>query len=272
MKNMDLYEHIPENGFPLRMHVNKFKKYNFKSHWHEHVEIHCVFKGVARLRCGDETVSLSEGDCAVINSNELHAGVGGECGYWCLIIPPEFFGNNHVIFQRVIRDKGLFEMMSEIFDADKKMDSIRSLEITGYTYLMISRLIREYSRENLSELSRRRYIEKLEKVNKAIQFIEERFTENITTESLSEMVHLSEGYFCHLFKEVTGRSSKDYILGLRIKKAEKLLASSSASVTEVCYTCGFSDPNYFTRIFKKKVGKQPTQYRLDEQRKREPIK
>jgi AraC-like DNA-binding protein len=268
VENIELYEQIPENGFPLRLNVNKYKKYKFDSHWHEHVEIHCVFEGSAKLRCGEDVVKLQCGDCAVINGNELHGGAGGECGYWCLIIPPEFFGNNHVIFEHLIKDDRLFEMMKEIFSSHNRTDEVSQLEITGRTYLMIAYLIREHSTKNLSEISQRRYLEKLEKVNKAIQYIEKNFTENLTTESLSHMVHLSEGYFCHLFKEVTGRSSKDYILGLRIKKAEKLLASSGMSVTEVCYTCGFSDPNYFSRIFKQRTGKQPSEYRFDEQSKR----
>lgn len=267
MENIELYEHIPENGFPLRLNVNKYNKYAFSAHWHEHVEIHCIFEGEVKLRCGEETVKLNTGDCAIINGNELHKGDGGDCGYWCLIIPPEFFGNNYVIFERVIRDNRLFDMMKEIFDTPEPGDNIQRLEIIGRVYLMIAFLIREYSRENLGELSQRRHFEKLEKINKALQYIDEHFTENVTTAELSRMVHLSEGYFCHLFKEVTGSSSKEYILVMRIRKAEKLLVSSSMSITDVCYTCGFSDPNYFTRVFKKKTGKKPTQYRISEQSK-----
>ena len=76
------------------------------------------------------------------------------------------------------------------------------------------------------------------------------------------MVYVSEGYFCNLFKEVTGKSAKEYIIQLRVKKAMSLLSSSSFSITDVCYMCGFSDPNYFTRVFKKKTGSLPSEFRL----------
>ena len=266
MKNIDLYEHIPENSFPLRLNYNKYRKYVFKSHWHEHVEIHCIFKGNAKLRCGEVVVELKEGECAIINGNELHSGVGGECRYGCLIIPPELFGENHVIFEHVIRDPKVYEMLFNIFDEYRSIDKVRALSVIGNAYLLLSYLINHYSRENLSELNHRRYYEKLEKVNKALQYIEERFTDDLSTSELADMVHLSEGHFCHLFKDVTGKSAKEYVLQLRINKASKLLSSSSMSVTDVCYTCGFSDPNYFARIFKKKTGISPSRFRPENEK------
>ena len=53
------------------------------------------------------------------------------------------------------------------------------------------------------------------------------------------------------------------MLQLRISKAKKLISSSGLSITDVCYTCGFSDPNYFARIFKKKVGCSPSEYKRE---------
>lgn len=263
MKSIEFYEKIPENDFPIILGTHPFGSYTFSLHWHEHIEIQCVFEGSAELRCGEDVVRLEAGECAVINGNELHMGVGGECSYAHVIIPPEFFGDNHVIFQRVIRDERLFEMLGRIFDEYREFDRVSSLSLTGYTYLMIAFLMKEYSHENLSETGYRSYYEKLEKINKAIQHIEENFTENVTTRALAEMVHLSEGHFCHLFKEVTGKSAKEYMLQLRIKKAKNLLTSSGMSITEICYTCGFSDPNYFTRIFKKKTGSSPSFFRKE---------
>ena len=263
MKNMDLdlYESIPTKSFPLRVNLNRFRSYAFGAHWHEHIEIHCIFEGKAVLRCGEEVVRLEAGDCAVVNGNELHAGLKGECSYGCLIIPPEIFGDNHVLFEHSIRDERLYLMLADIFEEYKSFDSVRALSIMGNAYLVISYLINNYSRENLSELGHRRYFEKLEKVNKAIRYIEDHFTDEVSTGELAEMVHLSEGHFCHLFKEVTGRSAKEYMLQLRINKAKKLIESSSNTITDICYSCGFSDPNYFARVFKKKLGCSPSAYK-----------
>ncbi len=261
MKNIALYEYIPEKEFPLRINFNEFGQYDFRAHWHEHVEIHCVFEGSALLRCGEDTVLLEKGDCAIINANELHQGIRGKCCYGCLIIPPRFFGKNYVFFERLVKGGQIYELMCKIFDENKQFNSVSSLSIMGYTYLLIATLINGYSKKNFNEIGYRRYFEKLETVNKAIQYIEEHYTENVTTLALSEMVHLSEGHFCHLFKEVTRMSAKEYLLQCRIRRAVELLKSSNMSITDVCYTCGFSDPNYFSRIFKKKTGDVPSNYR-----------
>ncbi|MGM9683855.1 MAG: helix-turn-helix domain-containing protein [Eubacteriales bacterium] len=262
MKNINLYEQIPKNDFPLTLRIDEYRQFKFRLHWHEHVEIHCIFEGNGIIRLGEEIIELKAGDCAVANGNELHSGIGGECSRGCLIIPPEFFGNNHVIFEHLIQDDNIFSMCSNILECFKDFNNVSSLEIIGHTYLMVCSLIKNYSRINLSEAHHRQYFEKLEKINKAIQFIEENFTNDITTQSLAEMVYVSEGYFCNLFKEVTGKSAKEYIIQLRVKKAMSLLSSSSFSITDVCYMCGFSDPNYFTRVFKKKTGSLPSEFRL----------
>jgi YesN/AraC family two-component response regulator len=134
------------------------------------------------------------------------------------------FGENHVLFEHMIRDERLYTMLEGIFEEYKSFDSVRALSIMGNAYLIISYLINNYSRENLSELDHRRYFEKLEKVNKAIRYIEDHFTEDLSTAELALMVHLSEGHFCHLFKDVTGKSAKEYMLQLRINKAKKCVA------------------------------------------------
>ena len=62
-------------------------------------------------------------------------------------------------------------------------------------------------------------------------------------------------------KEVTEKTAKEYILSLRIEKAVELLDSTEMTITEICYCCGFSDPNYFTRMFKQITGKLPSKIR-----------
>ena len=71
MKNTDLglYENIPTKSFPLRVNLNRFRGYAFGAHWHEHIEIHCIFEGKAVLRCGEDIVKLEAGDCAVVNGS-----------------------------------------------------------------------------------------------------------------------------------------------------------------------------------------------------------
>ena len=74
-------------------------------------------------------------------------------------------------------------------------------------------------------------------------------------------MNLSPYYFSKLFKEETGENFIEYLTKLRIQKAKELLVDKEKSMKEICGQVGYSDPNYFSRIFKKSVGVTPTEYR-----------
>lgn len=61
-------------------------------------------------------------------------------------------------------------------------------------------------------------------------------------------------------KKVFGSSPNNFIQEIRIKKALALMKDPGVSISEVAYKCGFSDPKYFSRCFKKTMGCSPTEY------------
>lgn len=89
------------------------------------------------------------------------------------------------------------------------------------------------------------------------------FRENGTPsiEYFSEKVFLSANYLSDLLKKETGQSAKDQINNFIIEKAKTLLMSNSDSVNEIAYILGFNYPHYFSRLFKKKTGITPQDYR-----------
>lgn len=96
---------------------------------------------------------------------------------------------------------------------------------------------------------------------KAKEYIKANFAKPITLEDISREINVSPQYFSKLFKEETGENFIDYLTGIRIKIAKDLLESNDVSIKEICYNIGYSDPNYFSRIFKKTVGVTPTEYK-----------
>ena len=78
---------------------------------------------------------------------------------------------------------------------------------------------------------------------------------------LASECHLSGNYLSDLLSKETGRSAKDHINDFLIEKAKNLLISSTDSVSGIAYSLGFNYPHYFGRIFKKKTGKTPQEYR-----------
>ncbi|MFK7773868.1 MAG: helix-turn-helix domain-containing protein [Saprospiraceae bacterium] len=82
-----------------------------------------------------------------------------------------------------------------------------------------------------------------------------------TIEYLAKKCHLSPNYLSDLLSKETGRSAKDHINDFLIEKAKYLLISTTDSVSGIAYSLGFNYPHYFGRLFKKKTGKTPREYR-----------
>lgn len=99
-------------------------------------------------------------------------------------------------------------------------------------------------------------------VGKIHDYVNRQFSKDITLEMAAEEVALSPQYLSKLFKEEFGMNFIDYITSKRISYAKELLRNGSMSVKEISRKSGYSDENYFCRLFKKVTGLTPKQYRL----------
>ena len=93
------------------------------------------------------------------------------------------------------------------------------------------------------------------------EYIENHFRENISSKELSRRFGYDEAYFCRRFKSVTGLSPMIYIQILRLEYARRAIKNEKGvKISEISSSCGFSDPGYFARCFKKHYGMTPTEY------------
>ncbi|MBB2184317.1 helix-turn-helix transcriptional regulator [Lachnospiraceae bacterium MD1] len=92
------------------------------------------------------------------------------------------------------------------------------------------------------------------------EYLEAHYTDDISLEDAAMQVNMSPQYFSKLIKKTTGFNFIDWLSTLRVKKAKELLTNSNLTVKEVCFMVGYKDPNYFSRIFKKRIGITPSEY------------
>ncbi|MED0678093.1 response regulator transcription factor [Aneurinibacillus thermoaerophilus] len=104
-------------------------------------------------------------------------------------------------------------------------------------------------------------VNEIHPVDKIKEHISKRISEELRLESLAEVVHLHPQYVSRLFKRKVGITLTEYIIRLRLEKSKYLLASTDLSVAQIGEQCGFPDSNYFSRIFRKREGIAPTEYR-----------
>ena len=98
-------------------------------------------------------------------------------------------------------------------------------------------------------------------VKKAMLYIQENYSKDISLDDVSGQVNISPYYFSKIFKEETGENFIEYLTRIRIDKAKELLVDENVSVKEAGIKSGYSDPNYFSRIFKKQMDMTPSEYK-----------
>lgn len=100
-------------------------------------------------------------------------------------------------------------------------------------------------------------------IKRAIAAIRSEYNSDQSVEEYARNSGYSKYHFIRLFKEATGQTPIEYRIRLRLENACSLLRSTSYSMHEIAEAIGFSDPAYFSRLFKKNIGKSPQAYRKE---------
>lgn len=99
------------------------------------------------------------------------------------------------------------------------------------------------------------------RILKAIKQIEANFQSRITNEQLAQSANMATNSFARLFKMSTGMPAQQYILKLRVQAACNLMHHTNKSFDQISYDCGFSDRHHFSKIFKKILKINPSDYK-----------
>jgi YesN/AraC family two-component response regulator len=94
------------------------------------------------------------------------------------------------------------------------------------------------------------------------EFIRSNFMNEISMNEVARSIGYSEPYFCKMFKQQFGQSFTSYLMEYRINEAKKFLEQPNVIVREVGARVGYMDSNYFTKVFKRLVGINPSEYRM----------
>jgi len=146
-------------------------------------------------------------------------------------------------------------------------------EILGFKYQYIQNLSQDDSPETLYYFLRKAFDQLFECIyqnrnirhtrvfTKAKEFIWSNYNQDISLKKTAETVRINPFYLSHLFRKEMGISFLEYLTSVRLSIAKKLLQQTSMSIMEICLEAGYQDPSHFAKIFKKKEGIRPTEYR-----------
>ncbi|HTE24326.1 AraC family transcriptional regulator [Flavitalea sp.] len=159
-----------------------------------------------------------------------------------------------------------FDNDNEVTELINKLIRVCSSPETGkniYADLSLKELlIRLIQSQHLGQVLNQPNNTNKSRLHFVLNYISENLTEKIAIDTLSRKAYLSRNMFFKMFREQFGLSPLEYINRERIKLAKNLLAVNNESVSEVSLQCGFSDTNYFVRLFHKMEGITPRMYRM----------
>lgn len=122
-------------------------------------------------------------------------------------------------------------------------------------------VLKSYVKHIVDELSAYRQKKISSIIEKADNYIQEHYAEDIKLEEIARVVNLSPYYFSRFYKEISGINFIERLINIRIEKAKNYFENTDLSIKEISGMVGYSDPNYFSKLFKKTTGCTATEYR-----------
>ena len=271
--------------FPVLVSYERLSYFDtgeFPWHWHPEIELTLVMEGEIDYEANDSLYRLKAGEGLFCNTNVLHSGHGtgsGDCSYLSVTFHPRLlYGYSSSVMQtkymsRILKSPSLasiclvpeenwqmqiLELIEKIRLLDREHPSSEELQIQ----IALLRIWQEiYEHVEINETGFAENGRDTERIRRIMEYIQAHYAEKITLEELAEQIHLCRSESCRLFKRYMKESMFDYLLDYRIERSLELLRRPELDVTQIAGQTGFTSPGYFSKIFKRKMGCTPLEYR-----------
>lgn len=265
------YGNSDESFFEIASYdgMRKFFDHLSDGHYHNYYEIFFLLSGCAEYYIDNRVYKLKPKELVFIPTGIIHKAVYPieKRSRLLLSFSKEYI--NPILWpsiQRVFashfyrpKDAGFIEEMFRKIQAEYpfEQDSISHELIKAYMTEFLSYVVRHPS---LSDESESNNVTDTT-IEGAIRYINANYDKSISLEDIAATSGYSMSYFSKRFKETTGMGYKEYLTSVRIQAAKQLLSSTTKSISEICFLCGFTNSNHFSTKFKQIERMSPTQWR-----------
>ena len=247
-------------------------------HLHDAYEVVFVLSNDVEITVNNETFAVPFGSILIFNAMDLHQirYTGGDCykrfvvwfkhDYLNILESARdkllrcFFIRNFDKANMLIPNKEQFDFFLDAFNALKTYSTKPSSTLSKLKLGEILAIINEMvaSKHSLSSSTKKAH---LVSVYTAMQYIHEKYSDDIDQVRLAKVAGCTKRTLCTNFKTLTGMSTGQYILHCRINAAKSYLVQG-LSVSEVCEKTGFANFSNFSRTFYNHTGISPKQYAM----------
>lgn len=278
-----IHEITPLMGKDVLYIADRHKKeFTYPIHNHSVYELNFVenAKGVRRI-VGDSQEVIGDYDLCLITSPDLeHVWEQNECHsddireitvqFDFSMSDETLFGRNpYASITRMMQaaKKGLSFPLQAIMKVYGMLDTLSSVKDGFYAVQQFLTILYELSRcENARTLASSSYAkvtveDDSRRILKVKNFISKNYMDELRLPELASLAGMSSSAFSRFFKLHTGRNISEYIIDLRLGYAARMLVDTAKSISEIGFDCGFNNLSNFNRIFKKKKGCSPSEFR-----------
>ena len=258
------------------------KEFTYPIHNHEVFELNFVehAPGVRRI-VGDSNEVISDYDLVLITSPDLeHVWEQNTCvsddireitvQFYLDMSDDGFLSRNPFYsLRKMLKDarKGLAFPMSAIMRVYQQLDTLSSVKDGFYAVMQFMTILYELSRCTGARTLATSSFAKVEvesdsrRVLKVKNYIAKNYMDEIRLNTLADIAGMSPSAFSRFFKLHTGRNLSEYIIEMRLGYASRMLVDTAKSIAEISFQSGFNNLSNFNRIFKKKKGCSPSEFR-----------
>ena len=283
MESKVIHEITPLMGKDVLYIADRRKKeFTYPIHNHEVFELNFVehAAGVRRI-VGDSNEVIGEYDLVLITSPDLeHVWEQGDCQSDDIReVTVQFdidFSDNGIFarnpfnsMKKMMQEarKGLCFPMDAIMRVYQQLDTLSSVKDGFYAFMQFMTILYELSKCDgartlaSSSFAKVKVSSDSRRIQKVKSFIDQNYKDEIRLSQLADLAGMSASSFSRFFKLHTGRNLSEYIIDQRLGYASRLLVDSSKSIAEIAYGCGFNNLSNFNRIFRKRKGCSPSEFR-----------
>lgn len=272
---------------------NRIKNtFSFPIHVHPEFELNFIEngKGVQRI-VGDTIETIDDLElCLIANDKLEHGWVNAKCIsediheitiqfhkdlFLESLLSKRQFHSLSVMFENAKR--GIVFSRSTILEIKKKLENLFSIKNGFYSVIELINILYELSLDQDSRiLCNRSFTNESDssesrRIQKVIDFLDANFQQDISLSDVAKHVGMSDVSFSRFMKKRTGKNFIEYLNDLRLGFASHLLVNTNEYVSEIAFKCGFDNLSNFNRLFKKRKGYTPTEFRKNFARMRKFI-
>ncbi len=271
--------------FPVLISYERLSYFDtgeFPWHWHPEIELTFVMEGEIAYQVNDSLYHLKEGEGLFCNTNVLHSGHGecsGDCSYLSVTFHPRLlYGYSSSVMQvkymdhilkspslasiHFIPEKSWQRRVLELMEAIRLLNREHPMSEELQIQIALLRIWQEiFEHVEVNETGPAENGRDTERIRRIMEYIQKHYAEKITLEELAEQIHLCRSESCRLFRRYMKESMFDYLLDYRVERSLELLRSPDLDVTQIADRVGFGSPGYYSKIFKRKMGCTPLEYR-----------